>query len=79
MMQEITIGSVVQINEKFPNSGWVGAFLVITKVTAEGIQGYLHLVRDRNNSGYSFIDCKFNEVELIGQAKIICIEDTISN
>lgn len=78
-MEQISIGSVIQINERFPNPDWIGAFLIVTKITSEGIQGYMYVVEDPKNSGYAFVNCKYDEVEYIGQARIICTQDTRNN
>ena len=75
----LTIGSIVQVNQSCSDPGWIGALLIVTKIGETEIKGYLHEVRDRNNSGFKFFRCKFSEVDFVGVARIICIQETSNN
>lgn len=68
---QISNGDVVQINENFHQQGWIGAFVTVTDVKNFGVQGYVHHIVDKDNSGKAFIRIDNNCFDYIGKAVLV--------
>ena len=63
--------SVVQINENFSNSGWVGCLVQVDEVKSFGVQGWVQIP----NQGPAYIRLNWEDFEYIGEAVMIHTEE----
>ena len=64
-------GDVFQINEKHGRAGWIGAFVMATKVKGWGLQGFVSHVESHDKQARAYIRLKWDEVDYIGHAPLI--------
>jgi hypothetical protein len=62
-------GSVVQITDETPGrGGWLGAFVLVTKVAPWGVQGYVHCIVDHDTQTRAYIRVEHGQYEYIGES-----------
>ena len=64
-------GDVFQINEKHDRAGWIGAFVMATKIKGWGIQGFVVHVKTHDEQARAYIRLKWEELDYIGPASLI--------
>ena len=74
-MSKITVGSVVQVSNKFPNPDFTGLLVIVTEITGNVIQGYFQVINSEGDLALAYIKLHPEEVIFIGQAKLVLVEE----
>lgn len=69
--QDRHVGDVFQINDKYDQLGWVGAFIMATEIKSWGIQGFAHHIETHEYSSRHHVRIKWEYLEYIGRASMI--------
>lgn len=64
-------GDVIQINERFPITDWIGCLMIVGEVKSWGVQAYLHVPMQGN----AYLRIGHNAYDVIGRAVLIVPED----
>jgi hypothetical protein len=65
------VGDVFQINESHGRAGWIGAFVLATEIKSWGIQGFVHVVKEHEESARAYIRLNWEHIDYIGRAALI--------
>ncbi len=68
-------GDVVQINERYEQTGWIGAFVLVEKVKSFGVQGFMHVIQTDDESASTYIRLSWSDIDFIGRAKLTHLHD----
>ena len=72
--KEIQKGSVVQVNERCPQPGWIGALLMVDEVKSFGVLAFAHIPKTSESAAKAFIRLNWEQIELIGRAALLPAE-----
>lgn len=64
-------GSVIQVNEKCRQPGWIGALLIVDTVKSFGVQAFAQIPKTPDESAQAYIRLNWEEIELIGKAVLL--------
>ena len=70
-MKKVKKNDVIQINENFNGSGWVGCLMIVDEVKNWGVQAYLHVPMQ----GDAYLRIKHGEFDVIGKAAMVAKKD----
>ena len=71
MQNNVKKNDVIQINEKFKGTGWIGCLMIVDEVKSWGVQAYLHVPMQ----GDAYLRLKHEEYDVIGKAALVAKED----
>ena len=71
MQNNVKKNDVIQINEKFKGTGWIGCLMIVDEVKSWGVQAYLHVPMQ----GDAYLRIKHEEYDVIGVAALVAKED----
>ena len=66
-MEKVKKNDVIQINEKFKSTGWIGCLMIVDEVKSWGVQAYLHVPMQ----GDAYLRIKHGEYDVIGKAAMV--------
>lgn len=69
--QSAKIGDVFQITEINGRKGWIGAFVLATKIQTWGIQGFVCHVESRDQQNHAYTRLEWSELDYIGHTDLI--------
>lgn len=69
-MAKVKKNDVIQINEKFKGTGWIGCLMIVDEVKSWGVQAYLHVPMQ----GDAYLRIKHEEYDVIGVAALVAKE-----
>ena len=69
-MEKVKKNDVIQINEKFESTGWIGCLMIVDEVKSWGVQAYLHVPMQ----GDAYLRIKHVEYDVIGKAAMVAKE-----
>ena len=64
-------GDVFQINERHGRPGWVGAFVLATKIHDWGITGFVAHIETHGEQWHAWVRLKRDEVDYVGTAPLV--------
>lgn len=67
MQNNVKKNDVIQINEKFKGTGWIGCLMIVDEVKSWGVQAYLHVPMQ----GDAYLRIKHGEFDVIGKAAMV--------
>lgn len=70
-MEKVKKNDVIQINEKFKGTGWIGCLMIVDEVKSWGVQAYLHVPMQ----GDAYLRIKHGEYDVIGKAAMVAKGD----
>lgn len=70
-MEKVKKNDVIQINEKFKGTGWIGCLMIVDEVKSWGVQAYLHVPMQ----GDAYLRIKHGEYDVIGKAVMVAKGD----
>ena len=70
-MEKVKKNDVIQINEKFKGTGWIGCLMIVDEVKSWGVQAYLHVPMQ----GDAYLRIKHGEYDVIGMAAMVAKGD----
>lgn len=70
-MENVKKNDVIQINEKFKGTGWIGCLMIVDEVKSWGVQAYLHVPMQ----GDAYLRIKHGEYDVIGKAAMVAKGD----
>ena len=71
MQNNVKKNDVIQINEKFKGTGWIGCLMIVDEVKSWGVQAYLHVPMQ----GDAYLRLKHEDYDVIGKAALVAKED----
>ena len=71
MQNNVKKNDVIQINERFKETGWIGCLMIVDEVKSWGVQAYLHVPMQ----GDAYLRLKHEEYDVIGKAALVAKED----
>ena len=69
-MEKVKKNDVIQINEKFKGTGWIGCLMIVDEVKSWGVRAYLHVPMQ----GDAYLRIKHGEYDVIGKAAMVAKE-----
>lgn len=70
-MEKVKKNDVIQINEKFKGTDWIGCLMIVDEVKDWGVQAYLHVPM----KGDAYLRISHGEYDVIGKAALVAGED----
>jgi len=71
LSRSLVVGDVFQINEKDGRKGWIGAFVLATRIEGWGIVGFVAHVATRDQQHHAYIRLPWDHVDYIGHAPLL--------
>ena len=69
--EQVKKNDVIQINEKFKGTGWIGCLMIVDEVKSWGVQAYLHVPMQ----GDAYLRIKHGEYDVIGKTAMVAKGD----